>query len=207
MSLSPLPTLRVKLSLSNTYLIVGLGNPGPNYALNRHNVGQILLDVIALRHGATFKLHKSNALVAEIKIPNGPKLILAKPQSFMNLSGGPVSSLLKFFSLGPENLVVAHDELDIPAASFRLKQGGGHAGHNGLRDIISALGSNEFARVRLGIGRPIGDGDAADYVLKNFSASERPALENMLAAAAEATEDIALLGITQAQAKHHAPSE
>jgi len=196
-----------KPKLSNSFLVVGLGNPGPNYALNRHNVGQMLLDVIAVRHGESFKAHKSNALVAEIKIIGGPKLILAKPLSFMNLSGGPTSSLLKFYKLDPERLIVAHDELDIAPATFRLKQGGGHGGHNGLRDIISATGSNDFARVRLGIGRPPGASDAADYVLKNFSAAEKVELAVTLELAADAIEEMAKNGIVQAQTKFHAPSE
>jgi peptidyl-tRNA hydrolase, PTH1 family len=196
-----------KPKLNDSFLVVGLGNPGPNYALNRHNVGQMLLDVIASRFGAAFKAHKSNALVAEVKIIGGPKLILAKPLSFMNLSGGPTSSLLKFYKLGVENLIVAHDELDIPPATFRLKQSGGHGGHNGLRDIIAATGSNDFARVRLGIGRPPGSSDAADYVLKNFSSSEKAELSVTLELAADAVEEIAKNGITGAQLKFHSPSQ
>ena len=193
--------------LSNTFLVVGLGNPGPNYALNRHNVGQMLLDVVAARFGETFKAHKSNALVAEVKIIGGPKLILAKPLSFMNLSGGPTSSLISFYKLDPESLIVAHDELDIPPATFKLKQGGGHGGHNGIRDIISALDTNDFARVRLGIGRPPGSSDAADYVLKNFSGSEKTELAVTLELAADALEEIARNGIVAAQDKYHAPTE
>ena len=193
--------------LSNTFLVVGLGNPGPNYALNRHNVGQMLLDVLAARYGESFKAHKSNALVAEIKIIGGPKLILAKPLSFMNLSGGPTSSLMSFYKLEPESLIVAHDELDIPPATFKLKQGGGHAGHNGIRDIIAALDTNEFARIRLGIGRPPGSSDAADYVLKNFSSSEKSELAVTLELAADAIEEIARNGLVSAQAIFHAPGE
>jgi peptidyl-tRNA hydrolase, PTH1 family len=196
-----------KLKLSNTFLVVGLGNPGPNYALNRHNVGQMLLDVVAARFGESFKAHKSNALVAEVKIIGGPKLILAKPLSFMNLSGGPTSSLMNFYKLDPESLIVAHDELDIPPATFRLKQGGGHGGHNGTRDIISAIDTNDFARIRLGIGRPPGTMDAADYVLKNFSSSERTELAVTLEIAADALEEMARHGIVAAQAKFHAPGE
>ena len=195
------------LKLSNTFLVVGLGNPGPNYALNRHNVGQMLLDVVAARFGETFKAHKSNALVAEVKIIGGPKLILAKPLSFMNLSGGPTSSLMSFYKLDPESLIVAHDELDIPPASFRLKQGGGHGGHNGIRDIISAIDTNDFARIRLGIGRPPGTSDAADYVLKNFSSSEKTELALTLEIAADALEEVARNGIVAAQGKYHAPTE
>jgi len=165
------------------------------------------MDVLAIRHGEKFKAHKSNALVAEVKIIGGPKLILAKPLSFMNLSGGPTSSLLKFYKLEPEELIVAHDELDLPPESFKLKQGGGHGGHNGLRDIIAAIGTNDFARLRFGIGRPPGTMDAADYVLKNFPASELDQLATTLELAADAIEETARSGIVQAQAKFHAPSE
>ena len=193
--------------LSNTFLVVGLGNPGPNYALNRHNVGQMLLDVVAARFGETFKAHKSNALVAEVKIIGGPKLILAKPLSFMNLSGGPTSSLMNFYKLEPDSLIVAHDELDIPPATFKLKQGGGHGGHNGIRDIISALDTKDFARIRLGIGRPPGTSDAADYVLKNFSASEKTEIGVTLEIAADALEEMARNGIEATQGKYHAPTE
>jgi PTH1 family peptidyl-tRNA hydrolase len=167
----------------------------------------MLLDVIAARFSESFKAHKSNALVAEVKIIGGPKLILAKPLSFMNLSGGPTSSLMSFYKLDPESLIVAHDELDIPPATFKLKQGGGHGGHNGIRDIISALDTNDFARVRLGIGRPPGVTDAADYVLKNFSGSEKTELAVTLELAADALEEIARNGIVAAQGKYHAPTE
>lgn len=193
--------------LSNTCLVVGLGNPGPNYALNRHNVGQLLLDVLAARFGETFKAHKSNALVAELKIISGPKLILAKPLSYMNLSGGPTSSLMSFYKLEPDSLIVAHDDLDISPATFKLKQGGGHGGHNGIRDIIAALDTNDFARIRLGIGRPPGTLDAADYVLKNFSGSEKIEVAVTLEIAADALLEMARTGIEAAQGKYHVPAE
>lgn len=193
--------------LSNTCLVVGLGNPGPNYALNRHNVGQLLLDVLAARFGETFKAHKSNALVAELKIISGPKLILAKPLSYMNLSGGPTSSLMSFYKLEPDSLIVAHDDLDISPATFKLKQGGGHGGHNGIRDIITALDTNDFARIRLGIGRPPGTLDAADYVLKNFSGSEKIEVAVTLEIAADALLEMARTGIEAAQGKYHVPTE
>jgi PTH1 family peptidyl-tRNA hydrolase len=167
----------------------------------------MLLDVVAARFGESFKAHKSNALVAEVKIIGGPKLILAKPLSFMNLSGGPTSSLMNFYKLEPESLIVAHDELDIPPATFKLKQGGGHGGHNGIRDIISAIDTKEFARIRLGIGRPPGNSDAADYVLKNFSGQEKTDLAVTLEIAADALEEMARNGIESAQGKYHAPTE
>jgi PTH1 family peptidyl-tRNA hydrolase len=191
--------------MSNSpYLIVGLGNPGAGYSANRHNVGQIALDVLASRLGAGYKAHKSNAQVAEARLGmGGPKVILAKSNGYMNTSGGPVSGLMKFFDVPIENLIVLHDELDIAAASIRVKQGGGHAGHNGLRDIISACGSNDFARVRIGIGRPPGQMDTADFVLKDFSSTEKKELPVTLEIAADAAEAIVLEGVLKAQAKYN----
>jgi PTH1 family peptidyl-tRNA hydrolase len=165
------------------------------------------VDVLAARHSESFKAHKSNALVAEVKIIGGPKLILAKPLSFMNLSGGPTSSLMSFYKISPENLIVAHDELDIPPTTFRLKLGGGHGGHNGLRDIISAIDSKDFIRVRLGIGRPPGSMDAADFVLKNFSASDLAQFKTTLEIAADAVEQITSEGLISAQDKYHSPAD
>jgi len=160
------------------------------------------LVVLAERLGATFKSHKAQAAVAEARLgAGGPKLILAKPASYMNTSGGPVSSLMKFFDIGIHNLIVLHDELDIPAEDVRIKSGGGHGGHNGLRDIIAAAGSNEFARVRIGIGRPPGRMDTADFVLKDFSAAERKGLPVTLEIAADAVEAIVGDGLLAAQNK------
>lgn len=175
--------------------MIGLGNPGPDYANNRHNVGQMVLDVLADRISANFKSHKSNANVAEGRISmGGPKVILAKPASYMNTSGGPTSSLMKFYDIDINHVIVVHDELDIDAGAVKIKQGGGHAGHNGLRDIISAAGSNEFVRVRVGIGRPPGRQDAADFVLKDFSSTERKDLPLLLELSADAVEAIVTKG-------------
>ncbi len=202
-----LQTTRLSQLSNSAFLVVGLGNPGPDYSANRHNVGQMALSVLAERLGAKFKSHKSNAAVAEVRLGvGGAKVILAKPGSFMNVSGGPVSSLMKFYDIPVGNLIVIHDELDIPAEDIRLKLGGGHGGHNGLRDIIAALGSNEFARVRVGIGRPPGRMDTADFVLKDFSSTERKNLPVTLEIAADAVEGIVADGVTAAQAKFHAPS-
>lgn len=185
---------------NQTFLIVGLGNPGPDYSANRHNVGQMALSVLASRLNASFKSHKSNAQVAEARLGlGGPKIILAKSNGYMNTSGGPVSSLLKFYDAPLSNLIVLHDELDIDAAAIRVKQGGGHAGHNGLRDIISACGSNEFARVRIGIGRPPGQMQTADFVLKDFSSAEKKELPLTLELAADAVEQIVQNGVLAAQ--------
>ncbi|WP_433931821.1 aminoacyl-tRNA hydrolase [Curtobacterium flaccumfaciens] len=191
----------------NILVVVGLGNPGPDYAGNRHNVGQMVLDELASRMGATFKKHKTPNQVAEGRlVPGGTRLVLAKPGSFMNTSGGPVSSVLGFYSATPADLVVVHDELDLPFDTVRLKGSGGHGGHNGLRDIIKATGTNEFMRVRVGIGRPPGRQDPADYVLRDFSAAEKKALPILLADAADAVQAIAEVGLLAAQQRVHAPS-
>ena len=180
---------------NQTWLVIGLGNPGPDYANNRHNVGQMVLDVLANRISANFKSHKSNANVAEGRISmGGPKVILAKPGTYMNTSGGPTSSLMKFYDIDVNHVIVVHDELDIDAGTVKIKQGGGHAGHNGLRDIISAAGSNDFVRVRVGIGRPPGRQDAADFVLKDFSSTERKDLPLLLELSADAVEAIVTKG-------------
>lgn len=184
---------------TSTWLVVGLGNPGPDYAANRHNVGQMVLDILADRISASFKTHKANASVAEGRLGfGGPKIILAKPGTYMNNSGGPVSGLMKFYDVPLQNVIVVHDELDIDAGTVRVKQAGGHAGHNGLRDIIAATDSNDFVRVRVGIGRPPGRMDAADFVLKNFSAEERKELPLLLALSADAVEEIVTKGALEA---------
>ncbi|MCS5518563.1 aminoacyl-tRNA hydrolase [Curtobacterium flaccumfaciens] len=192
---------------SSILVVVGLGNPGPDYAGNRHNVGQMVLDELASRMGASFKKHKTPNQVAEGRlVPGGTRFVLAKPGSFMNTSGGPVSSVLGFYSATPADLVVVHDELDLPFDTVRLKGNGGHGGHNGLRDIIKATGTNEFMRVRVGIGRPPGRQDPADYVLRDFSAAEKKTLPILLADAADAVEAIAEVGLLAAQQRVHAPS-
>ena len=188
------------------WLVVGLGNPGPGYAGNRHNVGQMVLAELADRASAPFKSHRTNSLVAEGRTGiQGPRLVLVKPTTFMNVSGGPVAALLRFYKIEPSHLIVVHDELDIPFDSLKLKFGGGHGGHNGVRDIISAIGTGDFTRVRIGIGRPPGRQSAADFVLRDFTADEREALPNVLVDAADATELIAAEGLTAAQLKYHSP--
>lgn len=188
--------------------MAGLGNPGPGYAGHRHNVGQMALTELADRVGASFTTHKTNSTVAEARLtPGGPKLVLAKPNTFMNLSGGPVAALLHFYSLDESRLIVLHDELDIPFDAVRLKSGGGHGGHNGIRDISAALGTPDFTRVRIGIGRPPGRQDAAAFVLKPFSKVEREVLPNLLADAADAAELVITDGLLEAQQRFHAPRE
>lgn len=188
----------------NRWLVVGLGNPGPGYASTRHNVGQMVLTLLADRVQSGFKNHKTQATVAEGRsFPGGPRLVLAKPLTFMNVSGPPVAALLRYYDLDVSRLIVVHDELDIPFDTLKLKQGGGHGGHNGLRDIIAACGSNDFTRVRVGIGRPPGRQSAADFVLQDFAAVERKTLPNLLDEAADAVELIAADGLTAAQLKFH----
>lgn len=192
--------------MADTWLIVGLGNPGPRYETTRHNVGQLVLDELADRRGETFREHKAGARVVETWLrPGGDKLVLAKPNSFMNVSGQPVASLVRFYQVPPERLVVIHDELDIPFDTIKLKSGGGHGGHNGVRDIARALGTGDFPRVRVGIGRPPGRQDAADWVLSPFAQSELKNLGVLVADAADAAELLVEQGLTAAQQKHHAP--
>jgi PTH1 family peptidyl-tRNA hydrolase len=192
--------------MADTWLIVGLGNPGPRYELTRHNVGQLVLDELAARRDETFRAHKAQARVAETWLrPGGAKLILAKPNTFMNVSGGPVAGLAKFYGVEPDHIVVVHDELDIPFDAIKLKIGGGHGGHNGVRDVAKALDTGDFARVRVGIGRPPGRQDAADWVLDPFGATERKNLPILLGDAADAVEQLIDEGLLAAQQKHHAP--
>jgi len=192
--------------MTDTWLIVGLGNPGPRYEITRHNVGQMVVDEMAARRGEAFRAHKANARVAETWLrPGGAKLILAKPNTFMNVSGGAVAGLARFYSVEPKRVVIVHDELDIPFDAIKLKAGGGHGGHNGVRDVAKALDSTEFARVRVGIGRPVGRQDPADWVLDPFGATERKNLPILLADAADAVEQLVDEGLLAAQQKHHAP--
>lgn len=192
--------------MAEAWLIVGLGNPGPRYELTRHNVGQLVVDELAARRGESFRAHKANARVVETWLrPGAAKLILAKPNTFMNVSGGPVAGLAKFYGVAPEHVVVVHDELDIPFDTIKLKAGGGHGGHNGVRDVAKALDSTEFARVRVGIGRPAGRQDPADWVLDPFGATERKNLPILVGDAADAVEQLVDEGLLAAQQKHHAP--
>lgn len=190
------------------WLVVGLGNPGPGYAGNRHNAGAMVLDSLATELRERFGRHRSGAEVAEVRLPPtggrpGPRLVLAKPTSYMNVSGGQVSGLAKFFRIPPDHLLVVHDELDIPFGELRLKRGGGEGGHNGLRSITQSTGTKDYCRLRFGIGRPPGRMDAADYVLKDFSGAERKELPLLLGEAAEAVKDVAVLGWDRAQARLH----
>jgi PTH1 family peptidyl-tRNA hydrolase len=180
------------------FLVVGLGNPGPKYAATRHNVGFLVADLLAERIGGRFKAHKSRTDVVEGRLSGAP-IVLAKPRSYMNESGGPVVSIARFFKVPVESITVVHDELDLPYGTLRLKRGGGDGGHNGLRSVTSALGSREYARVRLGIGRPPGRQDPADYVLREWSAAERKDLAFHVDRAADAVEALLHDGLEAAQ--------
>ncbi|MSR98669.1 aminoacyl-tRNA hydrolase [Arthrobacter sp. BL-252-APC-1A] len=189
---------------SNTWLVAGLGNPGPGYSRNRHNVGQMVLDELASRMGGSFKSHKSRAQVLEGRISiGGPRVILAKPLTYMNLSGGPVSALARFYGIEPGNVVAVHDEIDIPFGTVKLKLGGGEGGHNGLRDISKALGTKDYLRVRVGVGRPPGRMDTADWVLKDFGTTESKDLPFLVADGADAVELLLSDGLVAAQQKFH----
>jgi peptidyl-tRNA hydrolase, PTH1 family len=187
----------------DVWLVVGLGNPGPSYAGNRHNAGFLVLDLLGQRAGSRFKAHKGRADVVEGRLA-GQRAVLAKPKTYMNLSGGPTASLRDFFKVPVERVVVVHDELDIPFGAVRLKRGGGDNGHNGLRSITSALGSKDYLRVRFGVGRPPGRQDPADYVLKDFSAAERKELPYLVDRAADAVEALLTGPLEAAQNAFHA---
>ncbi|MEV5747784.1 aminoacyl-tRNA hydrolase [Actinoallomurus sp. NPDC052308] len=184
------------------WLVVGLGNPGPEYAGNRHNAGFMVLDVLAARMGGRFKAHKARAEVVEGRLA-GLRVVLAKPRSYMNESGGPVKALRDFYKVPLERVVVVHDELDIPYGTLRLKLGGGDNGHNGLRSITKALGGRDYLRVRFGIGRPPGRMDAAVFVLRDFAGAERKELDLNTERAADATESLLTDGLDRAQNIFH----
>jgi len=191
-----------------TWLVVGLGNPGPRYEATRHNVGQMVIAELAARRSETLRAHKANARAAETWLrPGGPRLVLATPNTFMNVSGGPVAALAKFYGVPAERVVIVHDELDIPFDTVRLKVGGGHGGHNGVRDVAKALGTPDFARVRVGIGRPAGRQDPADWVLDPFSSAERRDLPVLIGDAADAVEQLIDEGLLAAQQRWHAPRD
>lgn len=186
------------------YVVVGLGNPGPRYAATRHNLGFAVVALLADRIGARFKTLKAlgsgNARVevAEGRLMDHP-VVLARPLSFMNDSGGPVVAVARYFKADPEHVVVVHDELDLPFGSMRVKCGGGDGGHNGLKSITAALGSRDYNRIRLGIGRPPGRQDPADYVLREFAGAERTELPYEIDRAADAVESLLAKGLEATQ--------
>ncbi|OII64330.1 aminoacyl-tRNA hydrolase [Streptomyces sp. CC77] len=192
---------------STPWLVAGLGNPGPGYAGNRHNVGFMVVELLAQRMGGSFKRHgKAQAQVVEGRIgppgPAGRRVVLAKPMSYMNLSGGPVVGLRDFYKVPTGRVVAVHDELDIDFGALRLKLGGGDNGHNGLKSMTKAMGA-EYHRVRFGIGRPPGRMPVADFVLKDFSSAERKELDYFVDRAADAVECLVLEGLERAQSAYN----
>lgn len=188
------------------WLVVGLGNPGPEYARHRHNVGFMIADLIAQRAGLRFSKHRrvaADAAEGRLRV-GGPRIVLVKPLTFMNLSGGPVAGLAQFYKVPVAQVIAVHDELDVPYEQLRLKQGGGEGGHNGLRSMSSSLGSKDYVRVRFGIGRPPGRQNPADFVLSDFSAVERKELDFFVDRAADAVEMVIERGLEPAQNQYHA---
>ncbi|WP_061961955.1 aminoacyl-tRNA hydrolase [Demequina flava] len=186
-------------------MIVGLGNPGDEYAGTRHNIGQMVADELASRSGTALGVHrKTRTRAATVRIGGGPATV-AVPMSYMNVSGGPVSALAKYQSVEPQDVIVVHDDLDIPFGAVKLKRGGGSGGHNGLKDITKALGGPDYVRVRVGVGRPPGRMEAAAFVLKPFSAAERKELDLLISLAADAAEAVVVDGLESAQQEFHSP--
>jgi peptidyl-tRNA hydrolase, PTH1 family len=186
------------------WLVVGLGNPGPQYAGNRHNVGAMVVAQLAVDLGAKLSAHRSRAQVAEARLaPSGgrpgERVVLAVPTAYMNESGGQVASAVRFFKVEPERLLVVHDELDLPFGDLLLKLGGGEGGHNGLRSISRSLGTRDYSRLRVGIGRPPGRMDPADYVLRDFSGAERKELPFVVTDAVDAVDAVIRDGWLKAQ--------
>ena len=193
-------------STTPVWLVVGLGNPGPSYAGHRHNVGHLVVDELASRMGSSFRAHKSGrADVVEGRLgapgSQAPRVVLMKARGYMNESGGPVKQLATFYKVPPERVVAIHDELDIPFDTMRVKLGGGDNGHNGLRSMRSSLATGDFHRVRVGIGRPPGRQDVADFVLSNYSTAEKKVLPFQVDTAADAVETLIAEGLERAQQK------
>jgi peptidyl-tRNA hydrolase, PTH1 family len=185
-----------------TWLVVGLGNPGDQYAATRHNIGQMVIDELAKRHSVKFSSHKSRTDIAAYKIGYGTdshSIILGKSKGYMNETGGPVKALANFYSVEPQNIIALHDELDIPFSAIRTKIAGGDNGHNGLKSMTSAFGTAEYFRIRLGIGRPMGEQDPADFVLKAFSKVEQKELGDFIMRSADAVESLITNGLELTQ--------
>jgi peptidyl-tRNA hydrolase, PTH1 family len=192
--------------VTTTWLVVGLGNPGPGYSRNRHNVGFMVVDLLAGRIGARFgRSKKAASEVAEGFLrPGGPKLVLAKPTTYMNLLGAPTVALARFHKIPPAQVIAVHDELDLDFGTLRIKIGGGEGGHNGLRSISGSMATKEYVRVRFGISRPPGRQDPADYVLSDFSATQKKELDFLVDRAADIVESVIDNGVEPTQNKYHA---
>lgn len=191
---------------ADVWLVVGLGNPGPKYAGHRHNVGYLVVEELARRLGSSFRAHKTgraDVVEGRLGAPGtpGPRVVLARPRSYMNEIGGPVKALATFYKVPAERIVAVHDELDIPFGAMRVKLGGGDNGHNGLRSVRGSLGTGDFHRVRIGIGRPPGRQDVSDYVLSDYSAKERKEVPLQVVLAADAVETLLTEGLERTQQK------
>jgi peptidyl-tRNA hydrolase, PTH1 family len=186
----------------NRWLVAGLGNPGPPYAGNRHNAGFMVADLLAARIGAGYRRDRSRVQAAWGQLAGLP-VIIAKPMSFMNLAGPRLAAVAGYYKIPPDRIAVVHDELDLPFGTIRLKLGGGDGGHNGLRSLTGALGTRDYYRVRVGIGRPPGRQDPADFVLRDFAAAERKEVPLVLERAADAVEALLRLGLAPAQNEFH----
>ncbi len=189
---------------AGAWLVVGLGNPGPGYAGHRHNVGYLVADELARRLGSRWRAHKSgraDVVEGRLGIPGspGPRIVLARPRSYMNELGGPVKALAGFYKTDLDHVVAVHDELDIDFGTLRVKRGGGDNGHNGLRSMRASLGGGEFYRVRAGIGRPPGRQDVADFVLSDYAKRERDELALQVDTAADAVECLLTEGLDRTQ--------
>jgi PTH1 family peptidyl-tRNA hydrolase len=182
--------------MADRWLVIGLGNPGDEYEKTRHNVGQIVLDYLSA--GQKFSTHKSRMQICEVKC-GSDILVLAKSRGFMNESGGPVKALADFYKVETLKIIVIHDELDLPFNTLRIKQGGGDNGHNGLKSLTSSFSTAEYYRIRMGIGRPIGEQDPADFVLKQFAKDEKKELPQFMQRGADAVESLVLNGLDKAQ--------
>lgn len=185
----------------STWLVVGLGNPGPTYALTRHNIGARVIEELARRNNDKLSKHsRALAQVSEFRMGEN-KIIAAQPLSYMNESGGPTKALAQFYKVEPTHIIVLHDELDIAMGTIRAKLGGGDNGHNGLKSLRSAFGTGDFFRIRLGIGRPPGQQDPSDFVLKNFGSSEKTEVEFLIDSGADAVETLISSGLIETQQK------
>lgn len=193
--------------MSDTFLIVGLGNPGAKYESTRHNVGQMVLDRLALWAKGSFKAHsraKASVLEGHMGVPGrSTRVILAKPGTFMNASGAPVAALANYYDVAPESVIAVHDEIDTEFGTIKVKLGGGEGGHNGLRDISRALATKDYLRVRVGVGRPPQGRDTADYVLAPFSSAEKKVVDDLVTEGALAVEYLVEHGLLDTQQKFH----
>jgi peptidyl-tRNA hydrolase, PTH1 family len=194
------------MAAADLWLVVGLGNPGPKYAGNRHNIGYLVVEELAQRLGSSFRAHKTgraDVVEGRLGAPGtpGPRVVLARPRSYMNELGGPVKALASFYKVPVDRIVAVHDELDIPFDTMRVKLGGGDNGHNGLKSMRSSLGTGDFHRIRIGVGRPPGRQEVADFLLSDYSAKERKEVPLQVVLAADAVETLLTEGLERTQQK------